>query len=99
MVAAGDDEDPLETDDIVPDPRAAVAADSIRRCTLRLTPCEYERLGIIAVKRNTSRQQILRLAIEEYLAAIELEYGRECGCLGGRSCRAEKPPLVGPRSF
>src|SRR5512138_2617630 len=82
-----DDEDPLEAD--VSEPQAV--PDGIRRCTMRLTPCEYERLGIVAVKRNTSRQQILRLAVEEYLAAVEQEYGRECGCLGGRSCRTEKP--------
>lgn len=96
-LAIRDDEDPLEAD-IVSEPQAAAAQDGIRRCTLRLTPCEYERLGIVAVKRNTSRQQILRLAVEEYLAAIETEYGRDCGCLGGRSCRNEKP-RQGPRTF
>jgi hypothetical protein len=90
------DEDPLEADEIVSEPQAV--QDGIRRCTLRLTPCEYERLGIIAVKRDTSRQQILRLAVEEYLAAIEHEYGKECGCLGGRTCRTEKP-RQGPRTF
>lgn len=91
------DEDPLEAD--VSEPHAAVAQDGIRRCALRLTPCEYERLGIIAVKRNTSRQQILRRAIEEYLAAIELEYGRECGCLGGRGCRGDKPARGPSQTF
>ncbi len=88
---ARDDEDPLEADEIAPEPHASV--DGIRRCTLKLSPCEYERLGIIAVKRNTSRQQILRLAVEEYLAAIEHEYGKSCGCLGGQNCRSEKPRL------
>lgn len=99
MVAAGEDEDPLETDDIVPDPHAPVAHDGIRRCSLRMTPCEYERLGIVAVKRNTSRQQILRQAVEEYLAAIELEYGGECGCLGGHGCRNDKWPRPNSRTF
>jgi hypothetical protein len=93
-MAVRTDEDPLEADAAEPAP----AQDGIRRCTLRLTPCEYERLGIIAVKRDTSRQQILRLAVEEYLAAIESEYGKDCGCLGGRTCRPEKP-RHGPRTF
>jgi hypothetical protein len=61
----------------------------VRRCSLRLTPCEYQRLGIIAVKRNSTRQRILRQAIEEYLAGIELEYGEACGCLAGHDCTSE----------
>ncbi len=100
-MAARDDEDPLEADYSPPEPRTTPTQDNnTRRCALKLSPCEYERLGIIAVKRNTSRQQILRMAVEEYLAAIEQEYGRECGCLGGRGCSAEKPPVVfGQRTF
>jgi hypothetical protein len=90
IASHADDEDPLETDDIAHDPHAPVGQDGTKRCSFRLTPCEYERLGIIAVKRNTSRQQILRRAVEEFLAAIESEYGSECGCLGGKGCRSEK---------
>jgi hypothetical protein len=90
LAAPAEDEDPLETDDIAHDPHAPTAQDGTKRCSFRLTPCEYERLGIIAVKRNTSRQQILRQAVEEYLSAIELEFGTECGCLGGKVCRSEK---------
>jgi hypothetical protein len=92
MIVTGEDVDPLETDEIA---AAPAAQDGIRRCSFRLTPCEYERLGIIAVKRNTSRQQILRQAIEEYLAAIELEYGGNCTCLGAGGCRSEKWPPRG----
>ena len=98
-MAAVEDDDPLEADEMG---HAPVAQDGTKRCSFRLTPCEYERLGIIAVKRNTSRQQVLRQALEDYLAAIEIEYGRECSCLG--SCRGErrhadfgdylKPPLA-----
>ncbi len=100
MIPAGDDEDPLEADEFIPHPHTAAVPDGAKRCTLKLSPCEYERLGIVAVKRNTSRQQILRLAVETYLSAIEEEYGRQCGCLGGRTCRSEKPPIVAaPRSL
>lgn len=89
-----EEEDPLEAD-LQPETQAAVPQDGMRRCTLRLSPCEYERLGIVAVKHNTSRQRILRMAVEEYLAAIEYEYGGECGCLGGQNCRGEKPRRTG----
>ena len=88
-VAPAEDEDPLETDEMA---HAPAAQDGTKRCSFRLTSCEYERLGIIAVKRNLSRQQVLRQALEEYLAAIELEYGHECACLGGHGCRSEKAP-------
>src|SRR5271156_2470432 len=45
-----------------------------KRLTLRLTPAEYERLGIIGVKRDMTRQQLLRHAIDCYLAAAKTEY-------------------------
>lgn len=38
-------------------------------CTLRLTPNEYQRLAILGVKRDMTRQQLLRQAIDHYLAA------------------------------
>ena len=56
-----------------------------RRYTLRLSPSEYERFGIIAVKKEISRQQVLRQAVEQYLAAVQQEYRSQCGCLG--ACR------------
>lgn len=61
----------------------------VKRCSLRLSPCEYQRLGILAVKRNLTRQQVLRYAIEEYLAAIEMEFGDSCGCLAGHECTSK----------
>jgi hypothetical protein len=60
-----------------------------KRLTLRLTPSEYERLGIIGVKRDMTRQQLLRHAIDCYLAAAKAEYQSACGCLAGDGCRGE----------
>ncbi len=82
-----------------PEPRAAPVVSAARnshadgeehdrRCTLRLSHAEYERLGIIAVKKEISRQQVLRQAIEHYLATAKEEYQSACGCLGG-TCRGE----------
>lgn len=62
--------------------------ESVRRCSLRLSECEYQRLGIVAVKKDTTRQQILRQAVEHYLTVVESEYGRACGCLSGQGCGA-----------
>ena len=60
-----------------------------KRLTLRLTPAEYERLGIIGVKRDMTRQQLLRHAIDCYLAAAKAEYQAACGCLSGEGCRGD----------
>jgi hypothetical protein len=60
-----------------------------KRLTLRLTPAEYERLGIIGVKRDMTRQQLLRHAIDCYLAAAKAEYQASCGCLSGEGCRGD----------
>lgn len=81
VAVSQDTEDPLEADEFVPPPHVAAVQDGAKRCTLRLSPCEYERLGIIAVKRDVTRQQILREAVETYLAAAERDYGRGCMCL------------------
>lgn len=60
-----------------------------KRLSLRLTPAEYERLGIIGVKRDMTRQQLLRHAIDCYLAAAKAEYQSACGCLAGDGCRGD----------
>ncbi|HKD21076.1 MAG TPA: hypothetical protein VKB71_03635 [Rhizomicrobium sp.] len=59
-----------------------------KRCTLRLSSAEYERLGIIGVKREMTRQQILRHAIDTYLDQAKNEYQASCGCLAGE-CRGD----------
>jgi hypothetical protein len=74
------------------EPAGPAAGPNVRRCSLRLTNCEYQRLGIIAVKRNTTRQRILRQAIEDYLSALEREYGSDCGCLSGHGCSPDRWP-------
>src|SRR5271165_6916284 len=61
----------------------AHADEATRRCTIRLSHVEYERLGIVAVKREITRQQALRQAVERYLAAAKRQYKAHCSCLGG----------------
>ena len=54
--------------------------EAVKRCTVRLTQREYERLGILAVKTGVTRQQLLKQALSEFLAARAAQYG--CACLG-----------------
>lgn len=67
-----------------------VADDHGKRCSIKLSHEEYERLGIIAVKKDLSRQQVLRQAIDNYLEAASKEFRSQCGCLGGTGgCRGD----------
>jgi predicted transcriptional regulator len=61
--------------------------DKDRSCSLRLSSHDYERLGILAVKTGASRQQLLKQAVAEFLAAKAQAYG--CACLGspGGTCQ------------
>jgi len=59
--------------------------DHPHRCTIRLSRAEYERLGIIAVKRDMTRQQALRQAVDRYLDAAKRQYSARCRCLGDQA--------------
>jgi hypothetical protein len=56
-------------------------SDALKRCTVRLTQGEYERLGILAVKKNLTRQQLLQIALAEVLAGMAQTCAPDCGCL------------------
>jgi hypothetical protein len=51
-----------------------------RSCALRMSAHDFERLGILAVKQGTTRQQLLKQALADFLAARAAQYG--CACLG-----------------
>jgi hypothetical protein len=51
-----------------------------KSCALKMTAHDYERLGILAVKEGVTRQQLLKQALAEFLAARAAQYG--CACLG-----------------
>lgn len=50
-----------------------------KTCSIRMSVHDYERLGILAVKKDTTRQQLLKEALAEFLAAKAQDYG--CACL------------------
>jgi len=57
-----------------------------RACQVRMSAHDYERLGILAVKANVTRQQLLKEALSQFLEAKARDYA--CACLGacGRDC-------------
>src|SRR5215469_15549986 len=76
-----------EANDPVPSPPAALAfpqgPDGIRKLTLRVSPTDYERLGLVAAKRDITRQRLLHQMLDQFLANAAEEYGAGCGCIGG----------------
>jgi hypothetical protein len=57
-----------------------------RRLALRLSESDYECLGLIAAKRDVSRQVLLREILDGFLAEAAEEHRGRCGCIGS-SCR------------
>ena len=55
-------------------------------CSVRMSAHDFERLGILAVKANVTRQQLLKDALEQFLTAKAGDYA--CTCLGAceRGC-------------
>ncbi len=51
-----------------------------KSCMMRMSAHDFERLGILAIKTGSSRQQLLKDALQEFLANRADEYG--CSCLG-----------------
>ena len=60
--------------------------DKIKKCTIRMSLYDYERLGIIAVKQNVTRQHLLHDALNQFFASATAPYGQDCACLGPEAC-------------
>ena len=50
-----------------------------KSCAVHMSAHDYERLGILAVKCGSSRQQLLKDALAQFLKAKAREHG--CACL------------------
>jgi hypothetical protein len=68
-------------------PREPARTEKPRRMFVLLTPSEYERLGIVAIKRDTSRHQLLREALDTFMDWAVEEYRTDCACVSGASCK------------
>ena len=60
----------------------------MHKYALHMTAGDYEKLGLIAVKHGSSRQQLMQQALADFLAVQAREYGGACACLGscGMGC-------------
>jgi hypothetical protein len=82
---------PLQEDhanDAMPHPIALPfpqTGDGTRRLTLKVSQSDYERLALIAAKRDVTRQRLLQQMLHDFLAGAAEEYGAQCGCIGS-SC-------------
>ena len=54
----------------------------LRRCTLRMSQHDYERLGILAVKQGSTRHRLLQDAVERLFTGMTENFGPSCRCLG-----------------
>jgi hypothetical protein len=52
-----------------------------RRVVVSLSPCDFERLGIAAVKKGVSRHDLVRDTVNEFLARLASELSHRCACL------------------
>ena len=66
------------------------SSEKLRRIVLNLTPHEYETLGLVAVKKSSTRHQLAQEAMDAYFDWLMSEYGEACSCIaGGVLCRCE----------
>ena len=63
--------------------RPAPPPEAVKRCTVRLSLRDYERLGIMAVKKDITRQQFLQSALARVLDELAREFPTGCSCIGG----------------
>jgi hypothetical protein len=69
---------------------ACHANEKPRRIVLNLTAQEYETLGLVAVKKGSSRHKLAQGAIDAYFEWLVSEFGEACTCIaGGALCRCE----------
>lgn len=66
----------------LPPTGAQRAQNGIRKVTLRLPQADYEKLCLIAAKRDITRQRLLQQMLGRLLAEAAEEYGTGCGCIG-----------------
>jgi hypothetical protein len=62
-----------------------------RRIVVSLDPCEFERLGIAAVKKGMGRPDLVRAVMNDYLARLASELNGRCACLrDGSQCTGSR---------
>ena len=70
--------EPLVQLSAAPPPPPLLAKD--RSCSVRMSAQDFERLGILAVKRGVTRQQLMKDALAQMLASQAKIFA--CACMG-----------------
>ena len=76
----------------IAEPFPVAPGEKPHRIMVALSAREYETLGIAAVKKNTTRHQIARHAMDAYFAQLAREFHDACRCVSdaareGGCCR------------
>lgn len=64
-------------------PRQPDKAEKLRRIVVSITQEELETLGIAAIKKGTSRHDIMRGALDDYFRKLSAEFPHPCACMEG----------------
>ena len=78
-----------------PEPHHAVPAPHLpgdwRKCSVRMTHHDYERLGLLAVKRGTTRHHLLQEAVDAMLTGLPFQ-SSGCACIANAGLAPAKAP-------
>jgi hypothetical protein len=86
-----------------PEPAQAHQPADLKKISVRMSHHDYERLGILAVKQDKTRQRLLHEALDGLLTGITQKFGADCACLGeerSADCERHSPTEIcrrGPR--
>jgi hypothetical protein len=67
------------------EPRQPDSAEKLRRTVISLSPEELDRLRIAAIKKGTSRHDIVRAALNDYFRKLSAEFPHPCACIESSS--------------
>ena len=77
------------------EPRQPDNAEKPRRIMVSMTQEELERLDIAAIKKGTSRHDIVRSALSDYFRKLSAEFPRPCPCMeSGPAVPARHPETM-----
>jgi predicted DNA-binding protein len=74
------------TPDVTDEPPPPPPPGKEKACSIRISAHDFERLGILAVKKNSTRQQLLKEALADFLAAKAQDYSCACLCSSQGAC-------------
>ena len=86
---------PMPLSEAPPAPPSAHLPGDWRKCSVRITHHDYERLGLLAVKRGTTRHHLLQEAVDAMLSGLPYQ-SSGCACIANAGLSpANLPPIAG----